>query len=599
YLEQHPVELSDLHCVSVTGEALSLELAHRFFRSLDGIKLANAYGLTETSDDTNHEVMTEAPYGTVPLGPSVNNVYVYVVDEFLAPVPLGAPGEIVFSGICVGRGYINDPDRTAQAYLADPIRPGERLYRSGDFGRWRPDGKLEYLGRRDAQVKIRGFRIEIGEIENTLLTRDGVRQAAVVVTDKSDGEQHLVAFHSGAHCSAADLQDHLGRSLPEYMVPTVFHWMESLPLTDNGKINKKALRALAAELDSPVDDYEPLSTDTERRLAEIWSGILAVPVDEIGRRDNFFDRGGSSLSAVELVVALDGAVTLKDVTGTPVLADLACVLDGDEATSDSLLQRLSDSDDGRNGVLVCMPYAGGNAINFRALAQALSGSGLAVHAVELPGHDMGENDDDFVPLGEVADRVAAEVAALSERPVALWGHSAGTALALEVARRLGNKGVELAAVFVAAQMPGDVALRRSFLDDLSAMSDRKMATSLLEATGYAEIEHLDAGQLGQLGAAYRHDVSNASRFFINELESSAAEPMATPLIVVSAAGDDATADASSRLGEWERFAETVRLIQLERGGHFFIRTEPSLAAGVVRQVMLGEDVAAEASEPES
>ena len=112
--------------------------------------------------------MTEAPYGTVPLGPSVNNVYVYVVDEFLAPVPLGAPGEIVFSGICVGRGYINDPDRTAQAYLADPIRPGERLYRSGDFGRWRPDGKLEYLGRRDAQVKIRGFRIEIGEINGDL-----------------------------------------------------------------------------------------------------------------------------------------------------------------------------------------------------------------------------------------------------------------------------------------------------------------------------------------------------------------------------------------------------------------------------------------------
>src|SRR6266568_2141488 len=198
YLAQEPRELPDLRCVSVTGEALKKELAQRWFAAQPGIKLINAYGLTETSDDTNHEVMDRAPdRERVPLGLPINNVHVYVVDEHLSPVPLGAPGELVFSGVCVGRGYVNDPERTRRAFLADPHREGQRLYRSGDYGRWLPEGKLEFLGRRDTQVKISGFRIEIGEIENTLLRLPGVRYAAVVVTGRADHGKRLVAFYSG------------------------------------------------------------------------------------------------------------------------------------------------------------------------------------------------------------------------------------------------------------------------------------------------------------------------------------------------------------------------------------------------------------------
>jgi len=206
YLEEYDVELPDLHCVSVTGEAITKELAVRWFAAKPAIKLANAYGLTETSDDTNHEVMDRAPEGKqVPLGPCVRNVHVYVVDNNLSPVPLGAPGEIVFSGVCVGRGYVNDPERTSKAFLADPLREGERLYRSGDFGCWSPDGKLEFLGRQDAQVKIRGFRIEIGDIENALLRVDGVSQGAVVVTERNNASKQLVVFYSGADRTSADV----------------------------------------------------------------------------------------------------------------------------------------------------------------------------------------------------------------------------------------------------------------------------------------------------------------------------------------------------------------------------------------------------------
>src|SRR5262249_6251092 len=197
YLARHPRELPDLRCVSATGEALKRELVQRWFAVQPGIKLVNAYGLTETSDDTNHEIMDGAPRrGRVPLGRPINNVHVYVVDEHLSPVPLGAPGEIVFSGVCVGRGYINDPERTRRAFVPDPHRPRQRLYRSGDYGRWLPEGKLEFLGRRDSQVKISGFRIEIGEIENALLRVPGVRAGAVVIADGPDRIQHLVAFYA-------------------------------------------------------------------------------------------------------------------------------------------------------------------------------------------------------------------------------------------------------------------------------------------------------------------------------------------------------------------------------------------------------------------
>lgn len=176
-----PRELPDLRRVCVTGEAVKRELVQRWFATGPGVRLVNAYGLTETSDDTNHHVMDRAPDSArVPLGRPVNNVRVYVVDADLSPVPLGAPGEIVLSGVCVGRGYVNDPERTRLAFGRDPHRPGNRLYRSGDHGRWLPDGALGFLGRRDHQVKIRGFRIEVDEIDNALLRVPGIRDGAVV-----------------------------------------------------------------------------------------------------------------------------------------------------------------------------------------------------------------------------------------------------------------------------------------------------------------------------------------------------------------------------------------------------------------------------------
>jgi amino acid adenylation domain-containing protein len=331
HLEQHPRALPDLHTICPTGDFLKWELAQRWFAAQPDIPMVNTYGLTETSDDAVHAVMDRVPETErIPLGRPIINTRVDVVDEHGVPVPLGAPGLIVFSGVCVGRGYINDSDRTARVFGPDPLRPGQRVCRTGDHGRWNPDGTLDFLGRRDNQVKIRGFRIEIGEVENALLRVPGVRDGAAVVTNGADRIAQLVAFYSGPQpLGNGALRDGLAEGLPEYMVPSTLHWREAMPLTANGKIDRAALTALAGELAAATEGsaYAAPCTPTEQWLAAAWADVLGVPRDCVGRQDHFFDRGGTSLSAVKLAVALDRAVSPKDLVQTPVLADIAELLD--------------------------------------------------------------------------------------------------------------------------------------------------------------------------------------------------------------------------------------------------------------------------------
>jgi amino acid adenylation domain-containing protein len=585
WLNQHPRELPDLRCVSVTGEALKKELVQRWFAAQPGVKLVNAYGLTETSDDTNHEVMDRVPDGDrVLLGPAVNNVRVHVVDEHLTPVPLGAPGLIVFSGVCVGRGYVNDPERTRQAYLADPHRAGARLYRGGDYGRWTPEGKLEFLGRRDTQVKIRGFRIEIGEIENSLLRVPGVRDGAVVVTERADQSKHLVAFYSGPRqLDVAVLLDRLGESLPAYMVPSAFHWREALPLTANSKIDRRALGALAGELEAVRDDFRAPDTPAERQVAAAWAKVLGIPQNRIGRRDHFFDRGGTSLSAVKLAIVLDRAVSLKDITRHPVLADLAGLVGNRSERRPGLLQPLSEAGGTQTAALVCFPYAGGNAVNFQPMARALPDGGPAVYAVELPGHDVAAQNEPFASMTQVVEQVVDEITGRGLTRVLLWGHSSGAPLAVETARALRERGVDVQRVFLGAQLPGDADDRRAAITELTGRSNAEIAADLSTDGGCTALGELGPQHAEHIGAAYRHDCVSAHRYFADALEHPPARKLSAPVTVVVAADDPSTAEYPRRYREWLLLAGQVELHELADGGHYFLRTRPAEAAKAVLQ----------------
>lgn len=330
HVQHHPRDLGRLREMSVTGEAITRPLIARWFGSFPSIRLINAYGATEVSDDTTHEIMTEPPPDeVVPVGRPLNNVAVSVLGPGDDLVPLGSAGEIVFSGICVGRGYINDEARTKEAFGADPHRPGTRMYRTGDFGRWLPGGKLGFHGRRDEQVKIHGIRIELGEVESRVLEHPQVRASSVVAVPVPGLGKELVAFYTAAEDLAPDaVRDYLARVLPPGYVPKRLYQILALPLTANGKVDKKSLirRALEGAPATTATGDLP-ATPTEQRIARTWATVLDVPLDRIGRNDHFFELGGSSLAALRMVAALDGLVALVDVIGEPVLGALAARVD--------------------------------------------------------------------------------------------------------------------------------------------------------------------------------------------------------------------------------------------------------------------------------
>lgn len=329
-----PLDLGRLRYVCATGEALSKALVVRWFARFPDIRLVNAYGATEASDDTNHEIMSGVPAeDLVPVGRPVVNVTVYVLGPGDTLVPLGASGEIVFSGVCVGRGYANDPARTAEAFGDDPFRPGARIYRSGDTGRWLPTGSLEFHGRRDEQVKVNGIRIELGEVEARILEHPRVLAAAVVVTPLPGAGKSLVAFYetgdgpADSRLRPDDLRAHLQATLPASSVPARLFGLERLPLSPNGKIDKRALADRARTLANGAAAGVVPRTPTEQRIAAAWAAALNRPVEEIGGDDHFFEIGGGSLTALRVVAGLEGFISLLDLLNHPVLSDLAAVVD--------------------------------------------------------------------------------------------------------------------------------------------------------------------------------------------------------------------------------------------------------------------------------
>jgi amino acid adenylation domain-containing protein len=262
------------------------------------ISIVNNYGPTETTVVATSGCINASTL-RVHIGRPIWNTQIYVLDGHLHPVPVGVSGELYIAGTGLARGYLNRADLTSERFIASPYGdPGSRMYRSGDVARYRADGNLEYLGRVDDQVKIRGFRIELGEIEAALSVHASIAQAAVVAREDGHGGKRLVAYviaSVGSSIDAAELRSYLGRSLPEYMVPSAYVELESLPLSPNGKLDRKKLPA--PEWKSK--EYEAPAGETETQIAEIFAEVLKL--ERVGREDNFFELGGHSLLATQVV----------------------------------------------------------------------------------------------------------------------------------------------------------------------------------------------------------------------------------------------------------------------------------------------------------
>ena len=318
-------EFPHLQTLVVGGEACPAELAARWSQ---GRRMVNAYGPTEITicASMSEPMSAEAPPS---IGRPVWNTRMYVLDDNLQPVPPGVAGELYIAGSGVARGYLNRPLLSAERFIADPHgAPGSRMYRSGDLARWRSDGSLDFLGRADQQVKLRGFRIEPGEIESVLLKHPQVTQAAVVVREDIPGDRRLVAYFAAApDPQPVELRAHMAKALPDYMVPSAFVHLPSLPLTPSGKLDRKALPA-PGEPQAGAQYVEP-RTATEKLLAGLWAETLQL--ERIGIHDNFFEIGGHSLMAIQLGMRIRQQVRADfphaEVYNRPSIAELAAWID--------------------------------------------------------------------------------------------------------------------------------------------------------------------------------------------------------------------------------------------------------------------------------
>jgi amino acid adenylation domain-containing protein len=335
-LDALPDEASPTECLVIGGEALHGTPLARWRARHPDVLVCNSYGPTETTVNCGeYRIPPGTPIspGRVPIGLPFAGERMYVLDDRLRPVTPGETGELYVAGDGLARGYLNRPGLTAARYAADPFGPpGSRMYRTGDLARPRPDGVLEFVGRADDQVKVRGFRIEPGEIQSVLTRHPEVRQAAVVAHEFGPGDVRLVAY---VVSGTADLRAHAAAHLPEYMVPSAFVLLDSLPLTANGKVDRRAL---------PVPDYgggagRAPESPREKVLCEVLADILGVA--RIGMDDSFFDLGGHSLLAIRLIsrlrAELNVTLAVRDVFEAPTVAKLDALLDKATAADDPVL----------------------------------------------------------------------------------------------------------------------------------------------------------------------------------------------------------------------------------------------------------------------
>jgi amino acid adenylation domain-containing protein len=436
--------LPSLKRVMCSGEALPIGLVRQFHELLPAVELHNLYGPTEATVDVTAWTSTGAASDRVPIGRPISNTQIYLLDAHGEPVPRGVAGEIFIGGVNVARGYLNRPDLTAERFLPNPFIAGGRLYKTGDLGRFLPNGDIEYLGRNDFQVKIRGFRIELEEIEARLAEHEGIREAVVLAREDATGDKRLVAdFVASTQAEDIDprtLRAYLLASLPDYMVPAAYVRMDKFTLTGNGKLDRRALPV-------PLSDaygargYAAPEGEAEEALARICATILMC--ERVGRRDNFFELGGNSLLGLRLISEInrtfDTKLPLGALFSEPTIEGLARRLAhrGETLATTSLVPLHT----GHSGAPLFMVHWHVPDLARRlGLIRSVYGLSFGLPAM---GREVGPPRPERVE--DLAAHYIDEMRTVQPHgPYYLIGHSVGGCIAFEMAQQLAAQGDQVA-----------------------------------------------------------------------------------------------------------------------------------------------------------
>lgn len=436
---------ASVRTVNLAGEPLKTSLVKQIYELGTVKKVYDLYGPTE---DTTYSTFTLRDTGPATIGRPVSNGYAYLLDRHLQPVPIGVPGELYLGGDGLARCYLNQPELTAERFIKDPfsVVPDARIYKTGDLARYRPTGEIEYLGRIDNQVKIRGFRIELGEIENTLSAHPDLKETVVIAREDLPGDKRLAAYFVPKRApspKAGDLRDYLKQTLPDYMVPSTFIELDEMPLTTNGKIDRKMLPAPSTALSEAERGFVSHRDSMEQRLVRIWEKLLNV--QPIGIHDNFFELGGHSLQAIRMFAEIEQSfgknIPLATLFGAGTIEKLACILrhDGWTAPESSLVPIQPN---GTKRPFFCIHAKGGNVLFYRDLARHMGTDQpfYGLQARRLGGRQVGH-----ATVEEMAEFYINEIRMLQpEGPYYIGGSSFGGLAALEIAQQLHTQGQQVA-----------------------------------------------------------------------------------------------------------------------------------------------------------
>ena len=486
-----PQAFSCLRYLLFGGEAVDPSWVQQVLDKGAPQQLLHVYGPTENTTFSSWYLVENLPTlaTTIPIGRPIANTQIYILDSDLQPVPVGVPGELYLGGAGVARGYLNRPELTQEKFIPNPfgrsrgsLEEGsrkdqsfnsERLYKTGDLARYLPDGNIEYLGRIDNQVKIRGFRIELGEVEAVLSQHDDVQTCCVIAREDTTGDKQLVAYivpHPQVTPTTIELRQFLSNKLPGYMVPNAFVMLEEMPLTQNGKVDRRALKAPSNT--NNLDKFVQPRNQLELQLVQIWSKILKV--DLVGVQDNFFDLGGHSLLAPYLMAQIQQQfgkdLPLTTLFQNPTIEQLATIVEKDSDHSDSSCL-VAIQPNGSNLPFFCVPGAPGKPFYFYHLGRYLG--------VDQPLYSFENNLYELEPVPRLEDIASHYIQAMQavqpQGPYFLGGHSYGGNVAFEMATQLVAQGHEVALLALIDASASTYKDKQMLIDYIDWDDDRWLA----------------------------------------------------------------------------------------------------------------------------
>lgn len=551
YLESHKDECFKFYTVKyvfLSGEALSANLIKRFYDLFDykKVTLHNLYGPTECAVDVTYYDCSPADQDPVPIGKPIYNTQMYVVDEYMKPVPIGVIGELCICGINVGQGYLNNPQLTAEKFIDNPFGEG-KLYKTGDLAYWREDGNIGFVGRIDSQIKLNGQRIEIGEIESVINAIDFVESVAVIVR-KVNGTDTLVAFYTGEDNNENIIREICSNKLPTYMVPSAIVHLDALPLNQSGKLDRKVLGQIQIALSHTPEDDAPVN-DTEKFICEAFEKVLGL--NNPGRNSDFFENGGTSLSMIAILSETGfEEVTASEFMRNSTPAKLAQLINDKKTSKFEYLEPLFIPDNASKAIIL-LPFAGGGSEAFSNLVTSLKqkDSKTAIYFIR------------YLHSFKECEEASKEIATyLGDKEITVYSHCVGSALAVQILHQLEEHNISVKHYFAGASIP----LAKPSDKNIWNVTPDRLLKYILAKAG-AQLNTLTDEKIGDLIKRFREDTD-----FANISYCHTENKLSVPITLIISKDDIFTKNYKKAEQIWEKYFIQVEKIHfINSKNHYF------------------------------